>query len=288
MASKELNVKVKHRYDTASNWTTNNPVLLAGEFGIESDTNKMKVGDGTKNWSSLEYIFKDNSADKMDKVNPTGSGSFSLNRKEGSEIGIDSTAIGTSCVASGNASHAEGNNSSATSSWAHAEGSGSNATGTASHAEGNGSDANGYGSHAECGGTANGMNSHAEGTYSEANGSHSHAEGFFTKSDGDYSSSKGFRTSAKGRAQFVFGELNVSETPTPSADARGKYVEIVGNGYLDGTTANRSNARTLDWEGNQWLAGNLQAAGLTDGTTTKSMTEVLAGGGGIKLRRWTD
>ena len=55
MASKELNVKVKHRYDTASNWTTNNPVLLAGELGIESDTKKIKVGDGVNTWASLDY-----------------------------------------------------------------------------------------------------------------------------------------------------------------------------------------------------------------------------------------
>ena len=56
MASKELNVKIKHRYDTASNWTTNNPVLLAGELGIESNTGKMKVGDGTTLWSRLGYV----------------------------------------------------------------------------------------------------------------------------------------------------------------------------------------------------------------------------------------
>lgn len=57
MASKELNVKLKQRYDTASNWTTNNPVLLAGELGIESDTKKMKVGDGTTEWNALEYMI---------------------------------------------------------------------------------------------------------------------------------------------------------------------------------------------------------------------------------------
>lgn len=57
MASKELNVKLKQRYDTASNWTTNNPVLLAGELGIESDTKKMKVGDGTTSWNSLAYMI---------------------------------------------------------------------------------------------------------------------------------------------------------------------------------------------------------------------------------------
>ena len=34
----------KQRRDTASNWTTNNTVLLAGEWGIESDTKKFKIG----------------------------------------------------------------------------------------------------------------------------------------------------------------------------------------------------------------------------------------------------
>lgn len=56
MASKELNVKIKQRYDTASKWTTNNPVLLAGELGIESDTKKMKVGDGITSWIYLDYM----------------------------------------------------------------------------------------------------------------------------------------------------------------------------------------------------------------------------------------
>ena len=33
----------KQRRDTASNWTSNNTVLLAGEWGIESDTKKFKI-----------------------------------------------------------------------------------------------------------------------------------------------------------------------------------------------------------------------------------------------------
>jgi hypothetical protein len=46
----------KQRRDTAANWTSVNPTLLAGEIGIESDTNKWKVGDGTTAWASLGYI----------------------------------------------------------------------------------------------------------------------------------------------------------------------------------------------------------------------------------------
>ena len=36
----------KQRRDTASNWTLNNTVLLAGEFGYETDTKRIKIGDG--------------------------------------------------------------------------------------------------------------------------------------------------------------------------------------------------------------------------------------------------
>lgn len=56
MAEKTLNTRQKQKYDTSINWTSNNPVLLAGEIGIESDTNKMKVGDGTTAWNNLEYF----------------------------------------------------------------------------------------------------------------------------------------------------------------------------------------------------------------------------------------
>ena len=46
----------KQRRDTASNWTSNNPTLLAGEWGIESDTKKFKIGDGSTAWQSLDYV----------------------------------------------------------------------------------------------------------------------------------------------------------------------------------------------------------------------------------------
>jgi len=41
--------------DTAANWTSNNPVLLAGEWGMETDTKKTKIGDGTTVWNALAY-----------------------------------------------------------------------------------------------------------------------------------------------------------------------------------------------------------------------------------------
>ena len=49
-------VIVQVRRDTASNWTSSNPILLAGEIGYEYDTNKAKIGDGTTNWTGLPYL----------------------------------------------------------------------------------------------------------------------------------------------------------------------------------------------------------------------------------------
>ena len=43
------------RRDSASNWTSNNPVLAEGELGIELDTGKAKLGNGTDNWTTLGY-----------------------------------------------------------------------------------------------------------------------------------------------------------------------------------------------------------------------------------------
>ncbi len=48
---------IRHRYDTGANWTDANPVLRAGELGIESDASSLrgKIGDGVTAWASLPY-----------------------------------------------------------------------------------------------------------------------------------------------------------------------------------------------------------------------------------------
>ena len=48
--------QIQHRRDTAANWTSANPTLAAGQFGIETDTNKLKIGDGSTAWTSLAYF----------------------------------------------------------------------------------------------------------------------------------------------------------------------------------------------------------------------------------------
>lgn len=73
---------------------------------------------------------------KMDKTNPVGTGSFSMNRKSGTTVGVQSHAVGYNTTASGYYSHAEGWNSEATASSSHAEGENAIASGMSSHAEG--------------------------------------------------------------------------------------------------------------------------------------------------------
>lgn len=43
------------RRDTAANWTSANPTLASGEFGYETDTKRLKIGDGATAWNSLDY-----------------------------------------------------------------------------------------------------------------------------------------------------------------------------------------------------------------------------------------
>lgn len=95
--------------------------------------------------------------------------------------------------------------------------------------------------------TASGRASHAEGQLTTAEGQVAHAEGYGTTASGDYSHAEGFGTKASGDHQHVFGKYNVE-------DANDTYLEIAGNGTGDNA---RSNARTLDWNGNEALAGDL-------------------------------
>lgn len=93
----------------------------------------------------------------------------------------------------------------------------------------------------------------AEGRSTRASGTNSHAEGGSTTASGYNSHAEGSYTTANHKSQHVFGEYNIADPSTAAATARGNYVEIVGNG----TSSADSNARTLDWSGNEWLAGSL-------------------------------
>ena len=183
-----------------------------------------------------------------------------------SATGTASHAEGYNTEAKGHSSHAEGHETIAWQDYAHAEGNGCQAEGEASHAEGAETPASGVASHAEGGGTqASGQSSHAEGILTIASGQSSHAEGYMTEASGNQSHTEGFETIASGveahaegwgtiaakGAQHVIGSFNIEDNGAsihPSGNSiYGTYALIIGNGTSD--TA-RSNAFTVDWDGN--------------------------------------
>ena len=93
----------------------------------------IKTEEGYKDLEESISVVTDN---KMDKTNPTGTGSFSMNRKSGTVIGDNSHAEGFNTTASGNYSHAEGGKTTASGEYSHAEGSNTTAISGNSHAEG--------------------------------------------------------------------------------------------------------------------------------------------------------
>ena len=163
-----------------------------------------------------------------------------------------SQALGSGTIASGECSHAEGSETTALGECSHAEGDNTTAVGDCSHAEGSGTQASGNCSHAEGGGTvASGSKSHAEGTSTAAPGDSSHSEGKYTGAPGNCSHAEGYNTKASSDYQHVQGKHNIE-------DAENKYAHIVGNGT---SSSAKSNAHTLDWNGNGWYAGKLSQEG---------------------------
>ena len=110
---------------------------------------------------------------------------------------------------------------------------------------------------------ATGANSHAEGYDTAAIGNYSHAEGTMTIAQGNASHAEGEHTIANSSNQHVSGKYNIP-------DSVNTYAEIIGNGNSN----TPSNARTLDWNGNEWLAGNLT---LNQTTLTENKLQYLVG-----------
>lgn len=147
-------------------------------------------------------------------------------------LGKYAQAFGSGTIASGEYSHAEGAGPKASGAASHAEGYSTTASGQTSHAEGNQTE-------------ASSPNSHAEGDNTTASGNSSHAEGYSTTASGEYSHAEGRTTIAQGNNQHVQGKYNIADTTS---------AHIMGNGS---DSSNRSNAHTLDWNGNAWFAGDV-------------------------------
>ena len=133
--------------------------------------------------------------------------------------------------------------------------------GAFSYAEGVDVLSNGHGSHAEGCRTKAGVEwSHAEGLLSIANATAAHAEGYNTDATGPFSHAQNEGTRAQYKSQTVLGTYNDNKSTSA--------VEI-GNGK----SSHRSNALTVDWQGNVELALDTTAAsGTTDGDLYAAIT----------------
>lgn len=58
MATNSVKVTLQVRHDTASNWIIRNPIIAQGEYGLETDTFLLKIGDGVHDWMHLPYLNK--------------------------------------------------------------------------------------------------------------------------------------------------------------------------------------------------------------------------------------
>lgn len=65
-------IQIQLRRDTAANWTSANPTLAAGELGLETDTARYKIGNGSTAWASLSYSSLPSNAIDANIVNAKG------------------------------------------------------------------------------------------------------------------------------------------------------------------------------------------------------------------------
>jgi hypothetical protein len=80
-----------NREDTAANWLSSNPILALGTYGHETDTGKLKLGDGTHTWTQLVYV----NADDL----PIDTGiEQGINTYEGADGNVAFTNLGIECT----------------------------------------------------------------------------------------------------------------------------------------------------------------------------------------------
>ena len=249
---------------------TNRRIYLTGA----ANTTIYTVNKIDSSWRSLKYFYITASrygnsriyqiTDEVIDQSTQGITSITLNQtlSETSAISNQIYYIESGNVAANTNTHVEGENTVAYGNHSHVEGIESAASGPYSHAEGISVFAKTTGSHAEGYHTTTlGAYSHAEGSFTIASGDHSHAEGYSSNAIGNYSHAEGYNTTASGSDSHAEGSGTIASFTNQHVqgkynieDSAGTYADIVGNGTSGSA---RSNAYTLDWNGNGWYAGKL-------------------------------
>ncbi len=310
LSTNDLTDTLKSNYETAyaHSQAAHAPVNAQKNSDITKAEIEAKLtGDITSHTHSqyltsvpAEYITETELTDKgyapLDSPNFTNS--ISMGRKSDTTIGVQSVALGYNTTASGTASYAEGVYTTASGTASHALGYSTTASGYASHAEGESSNLisaviSDFSSsttnntiittwNTKKFSLAKGIASHIEGKDNLALGETSHAEGNSTIAKGNCSHAEGYWTKASGQYQHVQGKYNIK-------DDANTYAHIVGNGTADNT---RSNAHTLDWNGNAWFAGKVTVGTAPtenmDVATKQYVDDAIANGGRTSSRSAAD
>lgn len=200
---------------------------------------------------------------KIGPNNPVFTGAISVNRLIDTTVGAYSTTVGSRGKATGKYSFAGGYESQAVAEGAFAFGRYCQAQAPYSFAVGKNSSAEYEGSHAEgSDGQAFGIAAHVEG-YNCIAYDYSHAEGFQAHAEAKYAHAEGMGVYSAGDISHVQGRYNIENLT---------LAHVVGNGSTD---SKRSNAHTLDWEGNAWFAGDVYT-GSASGTNKDAGSKKLA------------
>ena len=244
---------------TSDAYIQNKPTIPDDAADIDYDNSNSGLV-ATDVQAAIDEIVASGGSDpnKMDKQDPTGTGKFTLNSR-------------INPMYAGDYSFVAGDNNDANGDYSVAMGHGCSVNGEAAQAFGLSS--------------AFGDYSHAEGYTSAAGGNCSHAEGYATRANGESSHAEGAGTKASSANQHVSGKYNVE-------DDQDTYAEIIGNGTADNA---RSNARTLDWSGNETLAGDLYFNGGANPLSTQlsnkadkpTLTHYASGNTSVSNATWT-
>jgi hypothetical protein len=90
-----MTTRIKLRRDTAANWTAENPILAAGEPGLETDTGKVKYGDGVTRWNLIEHTGGDTLTDDRAVTVTVGNTAYFaiVNRANNNENGVEASGV---------------------------------------------------------------------------------------------------------------------------------------------------------------------------------------------------
>jgi hypothetical protein len=226
---------IKGNYDRANNTEGINFLIEKGIGTSDSNTNGVIVSSLADGKTSTNLGGKGRSYGKRSFVEGSSNVAY----------GINSHAVGNYNISIGDTSYTEGAVNVAEGAYSHAGGFGNYAKGNSSYAHGTGNIAEGYGAQ-------------ALGAKTEANGYWSYSNGVETIAEGNIQTVIGAANKIDSSKAFIIGNGKLTkEKDDTTINSSNSEIIHLNNENADETAINRSNAMTVDWDGNMELAGGI-------------------------------